>query len=343
VTASRRYYHLWNSAPTEYFVVDFGTSSERNLGNLESAFAQQVLTYKTNITSLITHRTQSRSTEAQPAKSSAYFIMSTPRDGNIKSYFQATGEATSPPKTNMEGTKTPTTKAVTEETIPKPQNKLGKRPHSIAPPVPVSKRPKLANGSVKHLAYNDLPSDWLGNIPTPAGGLEAAAPKTLQLTYHTGDMFANAPKDCLLIHACNTQGHWGAGIAKAFQQHYLKAYIAHHNFCAKAHSKTTPVPTGTAQLLAPVDGDSQHWIGCLFTSAKYGKAKDKMDTIVKNTITSMQMLLELVKRADGEISEIRMCKINSGMFGVPWEKTEGALESIVLQEGWRGKIAIWEP
>jgi ADP-ribose 1''-phosphate phosphatase len=272
-----------------------------------------------------------------------FAIMSSSCDGNIKSNFQATGEANSQLTTNMESTKTPTTKDAAEETISKPQTKSTKRPHSTSPPAPASKNLKSGNGSGKHLAYNDLPSDWLDDLSVPVGESEAAAPKTLQLTYHTGDMFANAPNNCLLIHACNTQGHWGAGIAKAFKDHYPKAYAAHRNFCAKEHSKSNAVPTGTAQLLAPVDGDEQHWIGCLFTSAKYGKAKDKSDVIVQNTIKSMQMLLELVKMTDGEISEIRMCKINSGKFGVPWEKTEEALQSIVLQEGWQENIEIWEP
>jgi ADP-ribose 1''-phosphate phosphatase len=122
-----------------------------------------------------------------------------------------------------------------------------------------------------------------------------------------------------------------------------KAYLAHHKFCTKEHDKTNPVPTGTAQLLAPVDGDTQHWIGCLFTSAKYGKAKYKPDAIVRHTVGAMKMLLELAKLAGDGIGEIRMCKINSGKFGVPWEKTEEALRGIALQEGWRGAIEVWEP
>lgn len=194
-------------------------------------------------------------------------------------------------------------------------------------------------------AYTDLSPSWL-----PDDSSQATSPKTLQLTYHVGDIFT-APPRTLLIHACNTQGHWGAGIAKAFKTIYPKGYLAHHKFCAKEHSKTSPVPTGTAQLIAPMDadGDEGHWIGCVFTSAKYGRAKDKPDAIVKNTGESMRMLLELVKMADEErgdgkeVGTIRMCKINSGKFGVPWEKTEEVLKEIVLKDGWRRTVEVWEP
>lgn len=222
----------------------------------------------------------------------------------------------------------------------------GKRPNSSPPPALAVKRQNTkgeAYSERKQLAYSDLPSDWANNSSSSTAQDTASK---LHLTYHTGDMFSNTPKNCLLIHACNTQGHWGAGIAKAFKDLHPKAFKVHHNFCTKEHSKANPVPTGTTQLLAPVDGDPQHWIGCVFTSAKYGKAKDKPEAIVRNTVQSMRMLLELVKLADQEegcVSEIRMCKINSGKFGVPWEKTEEALESIMVQEGWRTTIQVWEP
>jgi ADP-ribose 1''-phosphate phosphatase len=270
--------------------------------------------------------------------------MSLRRDASVTSFFQSTGESKG--KRSAETAESSMSKS--DVAVPKPQNEGNdERQLSTPPPAPAHKRANTAiSASDKpqnHLAYKDLLSDWLIDQTTPLEGTDDVDLKTLRLTYHIGDMFENAPKNCLLIHACNTQGHWGAGIAKAFRQHYPKAYTAYHKFCAKEHDKTKPVPTGTAQLLAPVDCDYQHWIGCLFTSAKYGKAKDKPDVIVKNTIASLQMLLELVRIGCEEVSEIRMCKINSGKFGVPWAKTEDALKSIALQEGWRENIDIWEP
>lgn len=204
---------------------------------------------------------------------------------------------------------------------------------------PPAKKPKATSSNrAGHLDYTHLSPDWLTASTAPD-----SKQRSVQLTYRTGDMFAEVPPGTVLVHACNTQGHWGAGIAKAFKQQCPNAYADHNKFCAKDHTKSKPVPTGTVQLLAPRDGDRQHWIGCLFTSAKYGKGKDKPDQIVRNTAHSMPMLLELINLADTEITGIRMCKINSGKFGVPWEKTEEVLKNIELKPHWRTKIEIWEP
>ncbi|KAH7395373.1 hypothetical protein DE146DRAFT_106290 [Phaeosphaeria sp. MPI-PUGE-AT-0046c] len=236
---------------------------------------------------------------------------------------------------------------------PKAKGKA-KRPLSTSASPPPPKRATMSTSttlpSKKSYAYTDLSPSWLPNPPAPKSKDPDPAPKTLQLTYHTGDIFSAAPST-LLIHACNTQGHWGAGIAKAFKTLYPKAFKAHHDFCAKEHGKDEPVPTGTAQLIGPVDAaDGEgHWVGCVFTSAKYGKKKDKGDVIVRHTGESMRMLLELVRMVDegseegARVGTIRMCRINSGKFGVPWEKTEAVLKGIVLQEGWRGTVEVWSP
>jgi ADP-ribose 1''-phosphate phosphatase len=274
--------------------------------------------------------------------------MAAQRNGSIASYFKPTGEVNSSKKAVITSAEKSVSSSSTKEMVPVPQTKgKGKRQISISPP-PTAKRTAMTTTEAqhqKHLAYTDLPTDWLQDPPSPSKDPGA---HSIKLTYHKGDIFA-APPHTLLIHACNTQGHWGAGIAKAFKALYPKAYSAHHAFCAKTHNpKSNPVPTGTAQILAPVDGDAEHWIGCVFTSAKYGKAKDKPDVILRNTKSSMEMLLELVKRAgesgEGEgVRTVRMCKINSGKFGVKWERTEEVLKEIVLREGWVREIEVWEP
>lgn len=223
---------------------------------------------------------------------------------------------------------------------PKPRgtavSKLKKPSADLPPP---AKKPKTDTAHVQqHLDYRNVPANWLDASAQPGTDQQC-----LQLTYHKGDMFADAPKDCLLVHACNTLGVWGSGIAKAFKEQYPKAYAAHRLYCTKEHTKSKPVPTGTAQLLAPCDDNKQDWIGCLFTSAKYGKNRDKPDQILKNTGESMQMLLELVSQVDAKVGKVRMCKINSGRFGVPWEQTEEVIKGIALKPHWRMEMEIWEP
>jgi ADP-ribose 1''-phosphate phosphatase len=51
----------------------------------------------------------------------------------------------------------------------------------------------------------------------------------------------------------------------------------------------------------------------------------------------------VVKRADGGIEGVRMCRINSGKFGVEWERTEKVLEGIEVAGGWMGVVEVWDP
>lgn len=224
-------------------------------------------------------------------------------------------------------------------------NANGKRPRSISPlSEKYRKTSKLSSTSSTHFSYQDLPPKWSRNYgKTSSNHNKDSDPSSLTLKYHTGNLFS-AGRNTVLVHACNTQGSWGAGIAKAFKEQYPEAYTIYHNFCVKQHNpKINSVPTGTALLISPVDeGDQKHWIGCLFTSAKYGRAKDKAEVIVQNTGSAMAMLLELVKNAE-DIDSVRMCKINSGKFGVAWERTEKMLQSIDVAEGWFSNVEIWEP
>lgn len=229
-----------------------------------------------------------------------------------------------------------------------------KRQSSASPPAKKHRKTTTTTASPstpKHFSYKDL-SPSPQSSPNPS-----STPKNpLNLTHHTGSLFT-APKHTVLIHACNTQGSWGAGIASTFKATYPNAYTIYRSFCTKEHNpKTSPVPTGTALLISPVDhvsnsGDDdddgegvgkQHWIGCLFTSAKYGRAKDKKDVIVENTKAAMEMLLRLLEKADG-VQGMRMCKINSGKFGVEWERTEKVLNEIEVSEGSVESVEVWAP
>ncbi len=166
--------------------------------------------------------------------------------------------------------------------------------------------------------------------------------QAISLTKHTGDIFA-APDHTVLIQACNTKGEWGAGIAVAFKTAYPNAYNAYREHCL---ASATAVQTGTCLLIAPCETGTgpKHWIACLFTSAKYGQKKDGPDEILKNTELAVRDLLVKLKEAREtreQVGSLRMCEINSGKFGVQWERTEGVLEGISLEEGRSVEIEIW--
>jgi len=77
--------------------------------------------------------------------------------------------------------------------------------------------------------------------------------------------------------------------------------------------------------------------------------------IVQNTVLALGGLLQLVQEVEqrihgvfgsqassGSVGDVRMCRINSGKFGVPWEKTREAVEAKLALPGWRQDIEVWE-
>lgn len=59
----------------------------------------------------------------------------------------------------------------------------------------------------------------------------------------------------------------------------------------------------------------------------------------------MQELFDAVKSEEAdsnEVSGVRTCKINSARFGVPWPRTVEVLEGIVVEDGWKGDVEVWD-
>jgi len=116
-----------------------------------------------------------------------------------------------------------------------------------------------------------------------------------KLIYITGDIFAALP-NTILIHACNTIGSWGAGIALAFQSKYPDAFEVYKAHCT-AHSNDELI--GTCLVIrgkAVADGGRGHDIACLFTSKAYGRRKDAPEDILNATRRAVSDLL----RQNGE-------------------------------------------
>ena len=108
-----------------------------------------------------------------------------------------------------------------------------------------------------------------------------------KLSYVPGDLFS-APSNTILVHACNTAGAWGAGIALAFREKYPAQYRVYKAHCEKyARLDQSSLIVGTC-LLIPGD---RHDIACLFTSQGYGRRKDSPDEILSATKTAVQDLM----------------------------------------------------
>ncbi|KAG9827531.1 hypothetical protein KCU98_g14901, partial [Aureobasidium melanogenum] len=144
-----------------------------------------------------------------------------------------------------------------------------------------------------------------------------------------GNLF-DAPPNTLLLHACNCVGSWGAGIALAFKKHYPDHFAIYEAYCK---SKTPNSILSTCLLIPPQATGPQHWIGCLFTSRKYGRGKDSKDDIMDSTDSALQDMLEQLGDMEDKPSQIWMCKINSGSFKVPWSQTKALIEALTSKHG----------
>lgn len=126
------------------------------------------------------------------------------------------------------------------------------------------------------------------------------------ITYKKMSLF-DAPKGALLMHACNAQGVWGSGIAKEFKVRYPAAFEWYRMCC--------DIEDMVGQ--ACISG----YVGCLVTSENYGNKKDSPDKIIIQTILALQSLIDQTSE-----KTIYCNKFNSGLFAVPWERTEAVLE-----------------
>ncbi|KAH0253955.1 hypothetical protein KCU91_g18239, partial [Aureobasidium melanogenum] len=149
------------------------------------------------------------------------------------------------------------------------------------------------------------------------------------VTERKGDLFA-APNNTLLLHACNCVGSWGAGIALAFKKRYPDHFATYEAHCK---SKTPNSLLSTCLLIPPQPTGPQHWIGCLFTSRKYGRGKDSKDDIMDSTDSALQDMLEQLGDMENKPLQIWMCKINSGSFKVPWSQTKALVEALTFKDG----------
>ena len=166
---------------------------------------------------------------------------------------------------------------------------------------------------------------------------------SILITEKIGDLF-DAPDNSILIHACNCRGHWGSGIAAAFRRRYPMAYKKHRLYCGSA--RNTDDLLGTAQLIAPCEkrGGKKHYVACLFTSCRFGLAKDSPSDILAATEPAMKDLMAQISKLGPQgmpVSEVRMCHINSGLFNVPWKETKELIEGIQL-DGQNVHAVAWD-
>lgn len=149
------------------------------------------------------------------------------------------------------------------------------------------------------------------------------------ITYKKGSLF-DAPKGSWLVHACNTQGIWGSGIAAEFKKRFPEGFKEYHKFCTNQLGKIA----GMSYL-------TKDNVGCLFTSEGFGGAVDPPEVILKNTHSALIDFFRAYVFEDRSWT-VHSNKFNSGLFNVPWEDTENILKN-VLARYHNVEWVVWEP
>jgi ADP-ribose 1''-phosphate phosphatase len=123
---------------------------------------------------------------------------------------------------------------------------------------------------------------FLASFREKASNPDLMSTVNTSITPLTGDLFS-APENSILVHACNTKGSWGAGIALAFRSRFPEQYEQYRNHCAE----NMDALVGTC-LLLPAEN---YTVACLFTSRNYGRHKDSPDQILAATKSALEDLV----------------------------------------------------
>lgn len=154
------------------------------------------------------------------------------------------------------------------------------------------------------------------------------------LIYRTGSLF-EAPPGAVLVHACNGQGVWGAGIAAQMKVRFPAAF---EKYCLRCASTRWEHLRGFAQ----VSRCPPFWVASLPVSERYGVHRDSVRQIVQATRAALQGLLA-PESWGGAVrpDEFHSPRINAGLFGVPWELTAAVIGELAPLYGvsW----TVWTP
>ncbi len=127
----------------------------------------------------------------------------------------------------------------------------------------------------------------------------------------------DAESGSILVHACNAKGVWGSGIAKEMKERFPLAFRHYNAQCE------TYLMTGQYDNTF----DKTHTILSLVTSSNYGENVDSPDEILVNTTIALYEALKYINRD----TIIYSNKFNSGLFNIPWDRTEAIIKVFVKQ------------
>lgn len=130
-----------------------------------------------------------------------------------------------------------------------------------------------------------------------------------------------APEDSVLVIATNCEGTYTRDDTKEIAKLHPKIEKSYKNYCTLYKGKLI----GNAVLTC----DQRRRVFNLFTMEYAEVRRDSEEKILMNTVLSVN---DLLKQVEGGF-DIYSNKFNSGVFGVPWEKTERIIEILSERYG----------
>lgn len=144
------------------------------------------------------------------------------------------------------------------------------------------------------------------------------------IEYRKGDLFHhNLPGKVMLAHGCNAQGVMGSGVAKAFKELYMHAYLDYQEHLIHQLSRNALGTVAYYQMPYGIDG-SMTRLASMITQEFYGKDDKKY--------VSYDAIHQCFKSAINEclnfkIDYLIFPRIGAGLGGGDWRVIESIIES----------------
>ena len=129
----------------------------------------------------------------------------------------------------------------------------------------------------------------------------------------------DAPKNSFIVHACNSEGVWGAGIAKEFAIQCPSQYVIYKKQASR-------IGEAVFEIFHDHDAEPHHVVNLITCSIEKYMSTSEEEILINTATALFDFLTFYVEHYPKK--PIYSNRFNSGIFNVPWEKTEKVLKQL---------------
>ncbi|KAL8822101.1 MAG: hypothetical protein Q9191_007156 [Dirinaria sp. TL-2023a] len=143
------------------------------------------------------------------------------------------------------------------------------------------------------------------------------------------------------VDSSNARGAWGKGVAEEFKRRFPSAYVEYHDWCNPREVDQETLRNWQQTLLGDAklttvshesdprkikEGD--HWhIATLIVSESWGRGRSEKAPMLRYTGNALEDLNHQLSGRGLNNAPVFAVRLNSGLFGVPWEETRAVLRA----------------